>query len=878
MWAHTLVNDFARGRWPTLDDIQSNSDNAVIPLRHKIVESYIGDATPGFDGNPERRPGDASDDVTPARSFAAPHRFLYETLIDPQAAMPSGDSRGAVIDFFLALRSTLVDLRDPAYVRPIDEAIEEYDRTREAWDRAEDDCNYGATSSGPADVLADIAHDTVACPIALAAIGVSATIDTFEAFLSLRQAARQEAARRVFHSYLDNWIEAIDAGLKQWSELSLAVLRAEFDPAARRAFQDRECARHGAEDNPARIQCEDAVSKLDVIFEETEEFTNRYLLAMLGLPQIVGKTREATDDIRDEVTAFLSNLAVPFDPILAPLGEIQGEARRRIREALRDATGVDLDEFERFKNPTHWLVDTAPVTVNFPVIGAQTVRLFLPGDHERLDLLMGFAGDDHHVHFGVPFQESTGLADHATFRTATFPPVANTIMNAKLLLLDAATLNRLLGDVLVDLGVLRDASAVATYRDGEQRPANLMVDSLDADGPAAWWLRDINSDHAWRGDAKPEAPDLPSGGTGGFPIWESCVLRPAFRALYQDWENGSEAFPDLGDAASPDPATDPEAPQTALRIEGDFFDDGERRYVSRSTRYELMIQDAVFASSALGLRYRIYTDPANPGPWLSAAPGTMLSISGPDGLYRIDYQGEDPCHTFAENDSLPAETIHRETFLLGRFGTGNRDALIGTAGDDVLVGMGGDDVLLGLGGNDHLQGGAGNDLLIGHEGNDLLLGFVGRDRLLGQHGDDGLDGGEDRDVLFGGPGRDELSGSGGDDQLGGGDGDDALDGGDGNDRLFGERGRNAAEGGSGKDWLFGGPESDSLRGGDGDDLLFGRAGDDSLQGEGGRDQLFGQAGDDVLEGGGGGDLLYGGPGRDACGAGAARTFQCEPAP
>src|SRR5262249_28103436 len=42
-------------------------------------------------------------------------------------------------------------------------------------------------------------------------------------------------------------------------------------------------------------------------------------------------------------------------------------------------------------------------------------------------------------------------------------------------------------------------------------------------------------------------------GSGNFPLWESALLRPAFRKLFVDWQNGDRQFPDLGDPTSPDP-------------------------------------------------------------------------------------------------------------------------------------------------------------------------------------------------------------------------------------------------------------------------------------------------------------------------------------
>ncbi len=46
-------------------------------------------------------------------------------------------------------------------------------------------------------------------------------------------------------------------------------------------------------------------------------------------------------------------------------------------------------------------------------------------------------------------------------------------------------------------------------------------------------------------------------GNGNFPLWESELLRPVFRAFFDDWQNFGLDFPELGDATSPDPNTTP---------------------------------------------------------------------------------------------------------------------------------------------------------------------------------------------------------------------------------------------------------------------------------------------------------------------------------
>ena len=42
-------------------------------------------------------------------------------------------------------------------------------------------------------------------------------------------------------------------------------------------------------------------------------------------------------------------------------------------------------------------------------------------------------------------------------------------------------------------------------------------------------------------------------GTGHDPLWESALLRPAFKELFTDWQNGALNFPDLGDPTVSDP-------------------------------------------------------------------------------------------------------------------------------------------------------------------------------------------------------------------------------------------------------------------------------------------------------------------------------------
>jgi hypothetical protein len=355
-----------------------------------------------------------------------------------------------------------------------------------------------------------------------------------------------------------------------------------------------------------------------------------------------------------------------------------------------------------------------------------------------------------------------GLSDDACFDDGVFAPLANTITLAKLLLLDAATLDRVLGDILVAEQVWLDPTTVRTYQtlEGDLAPANVMVEALTGRP----WLRSITSDHSWRADAQGEHfMDFPhvKGGTGRFPLWESCVLRPAFRVLFTDWENGALNFPALGDVSSPDPASDPEAPRVDLTIDGRTFDDGASRFVGHAHVITLRARDdGNFRPEQLALRYRIRAQGEAGGDFFETDDTTNFSIVGGDGVYFVDFQSEDPCHTFARelgdevDDPLSPGPLQTVELVLANIGTPGDDRLRGTPGHDVLLGLGGRDRIDGRGGDDELHGGPGDDVLEGGDGDDALFGEDGNDRLKGGKGGDHIEGGPGSDRIEGGGGLD----------------------------------------------------------------------------------------------------------------------------
>jgi hypothetical protein len=671
MWAHTFVNDFARGVFPAVGEILTDADKAGIAVRHLIVEAYVGDATPGYDGfqdaDDPRDPrgpapgGDVSDDSTPAFPYDAPHDFVYRTLVDPAASTPSPE-RGPIIDFFLDLRSGL-----EAFVSinpdPIGDAVSAFDDLAADLMALEEDCNF--------EDFLDGLHDLVACPAALLVLGFDVVIDSFEAFLAFVTGVLEEAALLVLDAYLNAWIDDIDDGLHDWSQLGLATTKGLFDTQTRRDLQNDECGFEPDESTLLRATCEDGVGMLDVVLDASDPFINDHLLSMLGAPDFVGGLREILQTVQEVVDDIIDALGAPLNPVREALLGIKAFIEDLLLDAIAGVLGVDIRTLADFlTHPSRFTcLDNVPLTLP-PPLGATTIDLFPPGEHERLDTLLGFVGDAHHVAEPSLPPGCGRLQDAAETQYASLSALGNTVVTAKLLLLDGTELNRLLSEAL--------GRQIDTYAADQ----NVMVAPLgNADPPDEPWLLSIDSDHAWRSDGHPRfcneggpclgaaepRPESLNGGAGSFPIWESCVLRPVFPSLFRDWENDPDSFLELEDAVSADPVNDPLASTSTLDRAGISYFDGADTFVAGDNLFTVTAHDApvgrAFRDDQLGLRRRFYTDPGNPGPWLLVAQGDAFSLGAPDGRYFIDIQSQDPCHGFSGQPE-PAEPERTASFIL----------------------------------------------------------------------------------------------------------------------------------------------------------------------------------------------------------------------
>lgn len=577
VWGHTLMNDFANGVFPALSDIYGGSTiansvkTASKAYKHMIVEAYIQDAAPGWDGNRElRKPApkddlndDISDDSTPGHAYAFPHRFIYRTLIDPDVATPwdvddlspqlkpagAGNytkARGLLAGGFLELKYRLTDYVSSS-PPTLQEVLANYSATVDAFNALSDDCDFEDWS------------DLWNCPTGLLELGYEVVIDSYEAAVDLFEDATYELKLEVLDAYLHAWILHIDDGLQHWGEFGEAMTKALFDPQTRRHVQNKNCAYLGDDASFARATCESDLKLPGVLWEECQDFVNDHMLRMIGLPDglvdFIGEVSAVIESMGDDFKDILTDLNLPLDPLWFGKEALGDFLKDKINDAIEDATGVDLEALhEILKRPAHMLcLESYDVTSRF---GTLTLPLFKPGDRERLDRMLGFTDSDHEGGLGC-----NRLRDDVEFDPDNFGPIRNSITLAKLLLLDGLELNHVLSDIL--------CRNVTPYQAGQ----NVMIDDLPTlpGRDSVSWLQLIDGDHAWRANGLPRFIDdddtsaLPTlypwnwptprpkkfnGGSGRFPLWESCELRPAFRVLFKDWENGNDNFPDLGDKVS----------------------------------------------------------------------------------------------------------------------------------------------------------------------------------------------------------------------------------------------------------------------------------------------------------------------------------------
>lgn len=675
VWAHTIVNDISEGTFPEVGDILTEADKASIAIRHIIVEGYIGDATPGFDGNGDWDPAVGSDDSTPEMRLDAPHAWLHDTLIDPNRALPVGTcfdgrdddgdgvaddgcpggpftvgepepQRGKLVDFFLDMRARL-ELRlaqmksDRAHMDCAGD--EERRRCRSEVRTFEVETVRG---------LQTYSQTRRVCQARVCAFNAGDLADHAKYVVAI--------------PYLRAWIRDIDQGLEAWGRVGTATSRALFDPAVRRRLQNEECRSQGGERLRIRRTCESEIGVTDVVLDQIDGFINDNLLSMLGAPDFVGTARRVVGTVMDFIEEYLGFLVFP---ITGPTNAIKDRAKQFLLDFIKDSYGIDIDLVKSFLTSPTWWLDVERTSIELPAIGTVDLELFGPEDHEFLDDVLDLPEDHHTTRNvripGIGTVPSSELADDAEYGDSAL--INNVIMLSKLTLLDGTELNRM-ADRVLETQDVHGKRLVQTWQDTARRPANIMVDGLVVREGSTQvpWLKSIDADHAWRANGLPRFSSVPDpeahdvhGGNGNFPLWESCVLRPVFRELFTDWETDPDRyprlrtmeiddpnFPSLRDRPRRDALTDPDDP--IIRV--DFFDeastspDGVPQF-DGGGEFRLVAADDFWTNDHITLEYQFFKSRGEATRWIEFPHGSrhVIPRSLSVGEWDLRYRFTTPC-------------------------------------------------------------------------------------------------------------------------------------------------------------------------------------------------------------------------------------------
>ena len=544
IWSHTLVNEFAEGPFPAIGHVLTDAEAASNAIRHVLVENYISDATPGFDGNPNRTTlpdGDVSDDATPAIEFAAPNRFIYETFIAGDNGRPV-QTRGVLLDFFFDLREKLQT--------EIGHATPQILELSNAVLDSASDCLSGN-------------FDAASCATNLGEIFLASTRDDLLQSLKI--------------AYLTDWMNNIDEGLENWSEMSLAITNGLFNPQARRDLQNIEGAKVSSDEHSTlRIQAEDGVGLVDTVLhqigvgtDDNNSYFNKHLLPMLGVPEFVVKIKNVLGDLVDDFDNLINALGRQLNPIREPIATLNQKVHEIVSDLVKDAVkewiGFDVQVLENLLNSPSAHMDLTQINLG-GALG--NVSLFQSGDHAKLDAYLGITGNHHDTNHG-------GLTDQTTFHADNFAAYENAVTMAKLLMLDGTELDQVLTDLSGSSYSLygpANGNVMTTPLPGVTIPdlstlssntASVAEHQASRDSANKQWLNSIDASWAWQEPvytvANDGTLDTHHGGLGNFPLYRDSQLRTSvFQKLFDDWGANGNLFQanDLAISTPDDPLDD----------------------------------------------------------------------------------------------------------------------------------------------------------------------------------------------------------------------------------------------------------------------------------------------------------------------------------
>src|SRR6266542_2175900 len=303
-WGHTFVNELSDGVFPAISEVAQDNQDLANAVRHLMVEAYAGDATPGFDNNPQRSllpDGDISDDATPGSAFDAPVDFIYQVLIkpfpgDPTAAASTlltslvanagSNTFTRVTGSFLAdgfkagqlIRAYGFTLgKGPFHVVSVSATTLTVAETLVSEAATGDEWLSTQGSRGAViDSFFELKNKVDAL-VLIADAGKPPLTQTFDQLVAQVIAALQDndpttpsasLVDQLFRAYLHNWTAEITSGLRNWARLGLATSKALFDADARRHLQNAVGANRGVDSDPTRADAENGVGLLDTFLDQ----------------------------------------------------------------------------------------------------------------------------------------------------------------------------------------------------------------------------------------------------------------------------------------------------------------------------------------------------------------------------------------------------------------------------------------------------------------------------------------------------------------------------------------------------------------------------------------------------------------------------------
>lgn len=429
----------------------------------------------------------------------------------------------------------------------------------------------------------------------------------------------------LIEAYLDAWIDDIDRGLTDWVQV--------FEVVAQELMAGKK-------------------PDADVVMAAFKDWVLLDLLSMMGLPDFVGGAIYLVGVVIDFIVELITGaLKLTFDaikasPVVGPfatsveglynkaadeisgfIGGIVDDVAAIFLTAALGFTELNADVRAAVDRNNDGKISPREVirVIQEPEEYIDHPSLFPAGTRARIDAEMGLApGADQD-------QDPENFRD---YDWRTFAPLRNTVVMAKMALLDQQGLNE-----LFRAAAGGPVSALQPLY-GNHPPGH--VNWYVPNNVALGWMRSIDGEYQWRANSP---HDNRSYGTGTMPLFEDCVSRrQVFSRFYAPPSKTiapEVAFGDVGDP--PTGITDAAAPLSTIAFDGPTVVSGGTRYVSGATDLAITTTDNYFAKSDLRVFLRTYDGGASAPAYPAGLPADLapFTLGGADGTKIVQFFGVD---------------------------------------------------------------------------------------------------------------------------------------------------------------------------------------------------------------------------------------------